>query len=494
MLQKWKENLPQKLIENREILEGNFVFALWKNPELFDIYKINPHKDLFVRDAKFFYTVGSGMIEKDYQTLDDLSIRTYLSNKKDFLQEYERLGGYPEIQAILDRIDAKNAEVYYDNLCSNNLLISFYTSVDLGENIDKLRQMSSDAVFDWLEWHLNDAALNKLTDIEIEDLQIDNNFLMECDSGADIGLNYGKVAKLLNYITLGIPKGDLTLIGAHSGVGKTSWILANMVMPVIENGHKVCIISNEQKSNEFKRLLLAMALANEVGYYNITRKKLKQGNFTPEQWDRLEQAGKAINELTKGNLKFVKMFDYKINKVKKIVKKLAKQGFELFVYDTMKAENASDGKLHGVLVENSKELFQLVNKENVAMVVSYQLALHTLEKRYLDETCLSNSKQIKEVFSEMMYFRQLWEDEYDGGKYDVEPYTRRKDENGVWGKHPLERDKNGFILNPEKKYYVFFVNKTRNDENQQTILFQWDSAWNKWRELGYCKIHRDRGF
>ncbi len=494
MIENWKEKLPEKLTSHREIMEGNFVFSLWKNPEFFDIYKIDPHTDLLTHDAKFYYILGRDMFNKGYNTFDDLAVKTYLSNQESLLHEYEKKGGYPEIKVILERINLENAETYYDNLCRDNMLIEFYTSTNLLENIDKLKQMTANEFYDWVDFHLNKSALAKMTDVEIEELTIDQEFLMECDSGEDIGLHYGKIAKILNYITLGIPKSNLYLVGAHSGVGKTSWVLANMVVPVLEQDHKVCIISNEQKSNEFKRLLLAMALADEIGYYKITRKKLKQGNFSKEQWDKLEEAGKALNTKLKDKLKFVKMYDYNINKVKKIVKKLSKQGYELFIYDTMKAEDASQNKLYGVLVENSKELFQLASKEDIAIVVSYQLALHTLNKRYLDETCLSNSKQIKEVFSEMVYFRELWEDEYDDGKYDVKPYTHQKDENGKWSKVPLPKNKNGFVLDPDKKYYVFFVNKTRNDEAGQTLLYQWDSAWNKWRELGFCQVHRDRGY
>lgn len=496
MTEKWREELPKELVESRDIIEGNFVFSLWKNPELYDTHRIKAHKDLLTTEGKFYYTLGKQMYDKGYKAFDDLSIKSHLSGsgQETYLHEYEKRGGFSDVKIILDTINIENAEVYYENLMANNMLVTFYQTANLVQNAEKLHKMTSDEIYDWIDFHLNNSALDKLSDIEIEDLTIDNEFLMSCDSGEDIGLHYGEACPLLNYITLGVPKGELMLIGAHSGVGKTSWVLANIVVPVLNKKHKVCIISNEQRSKEFKKLLLVMELANELGYYNLTRKKLKQGNFTKEQWDNIKRAAALINDKNKDRLKFVKMYDYSVAKVKKIVRKLSKQGFELFVYDTMKADDASQNRLHGILVEHSKELFQLASREDVALVISYQLALHTLDKRYLDETCLSSSKQIKEVFSEMIYFRQLWEDEYDDGKYDVKPYTRAKDANGKWGTVPMKPNKNGFVLDPEKKYYVFFVNKTRNDEDGQTLLYQWDSAWNKWRELGYCKIHRDRGY
>ena len=46
-------------------------------------------------------------------------------------------------------------------------------------------------------------------------------------------------------------------------------------------------------------------------------------------------------------------------------------------------------------------------------------------------------------------------------------------------------------LDPEKTYYVCFVNKTRNDEGDRQILYEWRGAWNRWYEIGYCTIRND---
>ena len=46
-------------------------------------------------------------------------------------------------------------------------------------------------------------------------------------------------------------------------------------------------------------------------------------------------------------------------------------------------------------------------------------------------------------------------------------------------------------LDPEKTYYVCFVNKTRNDEGDRQILYEWKGAWNRWYEIGYCNIIND---
>jgi replicative DNA helicase len=483
------ENLPTELTRDRSIIEGNFVMSLWLDPENYLDYKINPEKDLFTEDAKFYYGLGLELYKQGYKNFDDISICVYLANKDILRNGYERRGGYRPIHDFRNILNINNIDSYYDNLCKSNMLINLYDKgFNILKNIDKLKSMTSEQVYDYYDYLLNNIAIDKSTDIKIEKLNIDDAFIEECNSGAEMGLNYGKYAHLLNYITLGIPKGDLFLIAGYSGIGKTSWAFANVVLPIIENGHKVCIISNEQKANEFKRLLLSMTLY-DLGYYNLSRKKLKQGSFSTEQMAIIEEDKNIINEKYDETLRFVKMYDYSLAKIKKIVKKLSKQGYELFVYDTMKGENLSDGQVWQQLVEDSKQLFQLASKENVAIVPTYQLALHSLGKRHLDATCLSNAKQIKEVFSEIILFRTIYDDEYDGEAKDIKPYHFEKDkETGKWTGNKIYKK---ITKDINKKYLIVFVDKTRNDVDGQTIVYEFNGAWNKWMEIGYCTVLHD---
>ena len=80
------------------------------------------------------------------------------------------------------------------------------------------------------------------------------------------------------------------------------------------------------------------------------------------------------------------------------------------VYDTMKYSGDGDNTWMS-LIEDSKQLFQITSKLDITTVVSFQLSPATKNKiRILDETCLANAKQVKEVFSEMVGFRDLWSD------------------------------------------------------------------------------------
>ena len=186
------------------------------------------------------------------------------------------------------------------------------------------------------------------------------------------------------------------------------------------------------------------------------------------------------------NIKFVKMFDNDTSRVVKTIRKYSKLGFQMFLWDTMKSDDDVSMEMYRQLLVASRKVFQAASRENVAVVCTYQLALYLLNQRYLDANCLSNGKQIKEVFSEMIYIRPLWEDEYTGERYDCKAYTRGKNADGSWEKFttPITLDKT-------KKYIVAFLDKTRNDEDKQQVLYETNLTWNNWREVGFCTIRNE---
>jgi prolyl oligopeptidase PreP (S9A serine peptidase family) len=149
----------------------------------------------------------------------------------------------------------------------------------------------------------------------------------------------------------------------------------------------------------------------------------------------------------------------------------------------MKSDDSLDEKMFLQLLVNSRKVFQLASKENVAIIPTYQLALYTVNQRYLDASCLANGKQIKEVFSEMIYMRQLWTDEYTNEKYDCKAYQMQKNESGKYTKI-----KKLITLDKDKKYIVVFLDKTRNDEDKQQVLYEVNGRFNNWKEIGYCNI------
>lgn len=482
------DKYPVELTQNRDSMEGSFVFCLWKDPSLYDDYgSINDKEDTILTvDGIFYFSLGNLMHKQGYKKFDNVTICSFLSDKPKLNKGFEDRGGVNTVNDILDLVDTENVDGYYDSIVKYNTLMKLYDQgYNVKDNMEKFQEMSNQQVYDFYEYQLNNVFVSTGQDYKIEDLTLTDAFLDECDKGLEMGIPYGKVCRILNNITSGLPLGELTMIGGYAGSGKTSFVFENMILPITEGGTKCAVISNEQRSKDFKILLLVHVLTQDLNYWDLTRKKIKQGHYNKEQTEKIKEAQEIIREKYK-DIRFVKLFDNDMNKVIKIIKTLSKVGYEMFMFDTMKSEDALDEAMWQQLLLHSRKLFQLASKENIAIVTSYQLALHTLNRRYLDASCLSNAKQIKEVFSEMIYFRTLWEDEFPNESNYIKPIQFHRDESGTYDKKGIEQK-----IDPNKRYIVAFVDKTRNDSDGQQVLYEFNGRFNKWKEVGYCKVVND---
>lgn len=487
------EKCLKKINENRDQVEAPFVFCFWKDPDLYDDYKfVNEKKDdtLKSEDAQFYFNLGKALYNAGFRKFDNITVYGFLQNKPEVKETFDNYGGYREVENLKQLVNVENVDAYFDKIAKLNTLNSLCKlTFDSFEDISKFDKMSSQQVYDYFEYKLSDISIESTHDVEEESLVIDDEFIEECNTGDAVGISYAKNCPIMNYLTLGVPLGEMFMIAGHSGVGKSSFVFENMVLPMTEDGVKVSIVSNEMRSKDYKIMLLAHILTKELNYWGLTRKQIKMGHFTNEQREMLNKA-KKISQEKYSSLGFIKLFDNDIGKVLKYIKKKSKRGYQIFVWDTMKSDDSLDEKMFLQLLINSRKVFQLASKENIAIIPTYQLALYTVNQRYLDASCLANGKQIKEVFSEMIYMRQLWQDEYTGEKYDCKAYQLQKNEDGKYTKvkRMIELDK-------DKKYIVAFLDKTRNDEDKQQVLYEVNGRFNSWKEIGYCNIlNEHKGF
>ena len=474
----------KEINKDRYKAEACFVFSCWQEPDLFEDYKdINVGKDETLKneDAVFYWNLGMAMHTQGIRKIDAIAVDAFLANKEDIRKKYEQRGSYAPINDLSSAIDPENVDSFFDQIARMNSLSTVAKSMEsFFSNIDKLSDKSNDDIYDMFELLNNSISTSSIRDINVQDLVITDEFINTMSSHEAMGLPI-KNASCLNYTMLGIPLGDCSMLASHSGMGKSSWVAANIVFPLAASGEPVCIFSNEMKIAAYQHLLLIYILTKELSYYELTRKKLKQGNFTEKDLDMLQQA-KEISEEKYKNIKFIAVFNNDAGIIMRFIKKFSRRGYRCFIWDTFKSDDITDGTDEWLkLLKNSRKVFNVVSKLEVAMFMTFQLSLHTTNQRYLDASCLAGSKQVKEVLSELLMMRQLWPDEYTGEKNDCRAYK--------WNSE--KKEKEYINLNPEKKYRVFFINKTRNDEGGNEILFQWDSVWNQWYEIGYCNIKND---
>lgn len=503
------ENTDKRLLEGRIILEGKVIGCLWGNPDLYDDYKDLKSESFITEDGRYYYSLGKRMYSRGYEVFDEVTSLTYIQENDMLKPKFDEKGGYANIKAVMDSINSKNVHSYVDDILKSNILISLYKEgfnifekieIEEGDKVKEVipfelfKSMNSEQVSSWYDWRLQSISMDKsMGNTKIVDLDLDDDFLASCDNGEEMGLPYDIVGEdidgkliygcpILSSATLGIHRGDCELIGAFSGKGKSSFVLANRVMPVVYRGEGICIMANEMGINKYKSILLAMVLAYHFKDYSLTRQHLKKGGFNPEQWEKIRKAQKYYREHYKGKIKFVELDNYGINDTKRIIRRLSRQNISYYIYDTFKSENMASDNTRGQLIENSKILYQLAKKYDVGVTIVMQLAIHMEGARFLTSACLSEAKGVKEVMSEIIIFRELWSDEYTDEKYDVKPYRFIYDK--VTRKYT--KTKEYIALDPDKRYRVFFLDKTRNADDGQCILYQFDGAWNKWTEIGFC--------
>lgn len=485
----------EKINKGREKAEFGFLSCVFKDPELFEEYRdVNVGKDKFLQleDSKFYWALGQRLYASGVRTIDALAVDTFLEGKEKALKKYERYGGFSFIEDLQALATTENVNGYYDRIAKMNSLCYLAESTEnLFDNLDKLDSATSEEVYEVFEQINNDISLHVNHSEKIENLVADDDFIAHLESGENIGFNYGKFCPNMNYITLGAAPGEMFMIGGASGVGKSSFTFGNIIMGLHyqKDIGKIAILSNEMKRDTYRVLLLLHILTKDMKYYGLTQKQIKKGQFNEEQREKIKEA-ERISKEQYSDLIFIKTFDNDIGKILKYIKHLKTMGVGTILYDTFKADDALLNKsIWETLLMDSRRIFQLCSRLNICCLTTYQLALHKQNLRYLDATCLSNGKQIKEIYSSMIYMRPVWTDEYHEAKYDIKPWRFKRDENNKY-----VTDENGkwikeeIILDDDEKYMLFFVDKTRADEDKQILLYRWRPRFNEFKELGYANV------
>ena len=467
----------------KQTVEGSLIGCFVSDPDLLSEHMLD--RKMLSEDGLFYYSLLTNLYEVGYQKFDEVSVFAFMQKNDELMEQYNKKGGFNTLRDLSMIVDTKNIDGYIDAFNKYSLLIQLdQKGFNVEKEFDKFEKMTTNQVFDYFEYQLNSITVDVASDVEFESFEITDADIQGLIDGENIGIQYGKHSPLMNYLTLGIPKGNFTIIGSFVNQGKSSFV-SNMAYGIAREGTKVGIIANEMAIKDYKLLLLIYVLINDMSYYGLTRKKIKMGQFTPEDRKAIDKARDIIKEHYVPYLYFAKTFDYDMPRTSKIIKRWAKLGVELVYYDTLKSSMA-DNSVWESLIESTRVLYQLASKEDIAIVGVMQLALHTNQRRVLDLDVLANGKQASEPASEVILFRTIHPNEKIGEKFEAKCYRFVKDPTGKY-----TNVKEMIELDPNKTYRVFFIAKTRNDEVGTAVIFEFKGHLNVWKELGFADIRPD---
>lgn len=472
-----------KLQEKISRAEGLLSGLILKAPEMISDYNIN--RKLLGSNALFYIGITDRLLKKGVEKIDEISFVSEV-NDLGLMDTYDTLGGYKTVKELMSIVDVKNANAIIDEFEKWNLIKAYGDKgiLNIDQHWNKLLNMTSPQVYSYLEHELNSISITSgISDLDFEDLILTDEEIEEIMSGADIGLQFNR-SPILNGMCVGLPKGELNSISGYINEGKTSFAVANFVIPIINNGHKCLIISTEQRSKVFKLMLLIDILTSDLNYFKLTRKKLKTGKWSEEDAEMVKKAIEISKTKYSDNVIFLKLYDYSTEIVTKSIKKYAQLGMELVLYDVLKFGD-SEEQVWKSLIDDSKSLFQCCSKFDVCGLVTLQLAMATKNKvRQIGMECVSMSKAVYEVMCECFFVRSAWLDELDPESPTyLKPYRLKKDDNGKF-----TSEKEFLKLDPDKTYKIVRLGKSRNDSTDKFILYQVDFNYNIWREVGLCTV------
>lgn len=441
-----------------------------------------PGRDIITEDGIFYYNIARGMYGLNYQTFDNITVNTYLDDKATAKKGFEDRGGYKTTQEIMSLLDIANIDSYYDELVKNNALMDLYDAgFAVVENWDRFSGMTSDNLYDYLEYQINDIFVDKVEKLKVEDLSDGyDQYVEEWNKGVMRGFTIG--FPMLNYRLAGVHKKNLLLHLAHIGNGKTTSSILFYILPAIEHGENVCIIANEQGVEEFRQMILSTVLFNKVNYRKINRQRFIQGGFSEEDLVNIKLAQKWLKE-QEGRIMFVETNDYSVGNVRKVIRKYSKVGYGLFVFDTLKPEVENSNTAWADFSEVAKELFMMAKREDVAIIATAQLSAESMARRYLDLSCVGKSRAIAETATQVVMFRTIAAEE----KEKIMVYNHKKDP--TTGKFTSIREQ--VPLDPDKDYIVLFTPKNRFGDTKPQIVYERNMAWNTLKEIGMAEINYD---
>ena len=177
----------------------------------------------------------------------------------------------------------------------------------------------------------------------------------------------------LDKVVMGFGKGDLIIVGARPGVGKTSFCL-NLATNIAKKSKKaVCIFSLEMSSEQLvSRILSSEAL--------VESPKLRTGDLKDDEWEKIANAASALAET---NIYIDDTTDVSITAMKAKLRRVKNLGLVVVDYlQLMESEKKrKDGSRVNEIADISRGLKILAKELGVPVITCSQLSRGTEKEK-----------------------------------------------------------------------------------------------------------------
>ena len=262
-------------VEAEQALLGAIIYK----PELFDaVGGIICADDFYLEEHKHIYAALSSMYMQS-KTIDTVTLVNALVEQGD----RDEVGGIQYISLIASTVPSTSNIKDYARIVKDKAILRKLinvcddiseTAYEEGEPVRKIIDSAEQKIFDISNnndtkefRHIKDILQNVYRDIEI----------LSETGGAPTGSKTG--FSDLDRVLIQMGKGDLVIVGARPGMGKTSFAM-NIATNVAKTKKAVAIFSLEMSGEQLvSRILSSEAL--------IDSRSLRTGQLKPEDWDNL---------------------------------------------------------------------------------------------------------------------------------------------------------------------------------------------------------------
>lgn len=181
------------------------------------------------------------------------------------IERLNNYGGYSSLEKLAQFVSTDNWDAYVQAFTRSNLFLRLY---DQGFNLEKkikvngeliapyslLSKLDPEEIVDFYTAQLSESLGDYSTDVmEDEFLTLDESFIEQMEEGREIGVMFDQAGQDINGNTMkvfpvlarsimGFKRGTLSMLGAYSSVGKSSWWVS-VIMSLLTKGHKVLMVS-----------------------------------------------------------------------------------------------------------------------------------------------------------------------------------------------------------------------------------------------------------
>ena len=475
------------IVEYKQNCEANIVSIIYKHPD--EIFNTNLTTDLFSNNVwrVYFEIAYDILINEGKKVLDDMTVAFYLEKHPKLRDKYNEYGGYEKIESTFKYVQIENFDGYVSELYKWKAVLKLcQRGYPVKDNFKKFTDMSYEDIYKKYECDLNDIFINVENNATRYDICDGIEELIdELDTGLACGLEYYNMPMLTQELG-GQCLGNITLVGGVSNVGKSTFARSVTIPSIIMKKEKIVIMLNEEGLKKTQRELLVW-VANNILNVDLQKHTVRDGKYTEETRSILLKSAEWLREQTKNHIVTVIAFQqYNTAKAIKNIKKYANMGVKYFMLDTFKMDAGNVTEQSWLKLQQAMvDINDVIKPEvlNLHILITFQLNKGSIKQRYYTQDNIGLAKNIVDPVSTCIMIRDVYDDEYEGGKKKLNVY-RLEGENGK-SQIAVKLDKN-------KRYQLVFVVKNREGSaNQRQIVVEHDLSRNVMKEIGVCNVPID---